>query len=260
MNRSYRTEAIVIRRVNLGEADRILTLFTRDRGKISAIAKGSRRIKSSLSGSTELCSFSAFQIAVGTNLDIVTQAELRNAFLGLRSTLERISRSLYTLEFVAEFLEERQPHGELFDTLLSALYSLEQAVYPDWVISGFEIQAMALLGYAPQIRICVVCGRPVTAAPQRFTASLGGVVCRECAPSQRDSMRITQDAMDAMNRLGSTQLPLLGKEEPDAVVAREVRRLLRAHIRVRAEKEMKSRRFIERIRAEGADPELDRDE
>src|SRR5665213_1914527 len=135
MLRSYRTSAVVLRRVNFGETDRILTLFSRERGKLGAIAKGARRIKSSMSGASELCSFSVFQLAMGANLEVVTQVELKNAFLGLRTSLERVSRAVYALEFCAEFLEERQPQPELFDLLLSALYVLEKAPQFDWVLS-----------------------------------------------------------------------------------------------------------------------------
>ncbi|HET6385015.1 MAG TPA: DNA repair protein RecO [Armatimonadota bacterium] len=257
MLRSYRTEALVLRRVNVGETDRILTLLSRDRGKISAIAKGSRRINSSLSGATELGSYGSLQIAMGTNLDVVTQGELKNAFLGLRTSLDRISRALYVLELTTEFLEDRQPHPDLFDLLLSALYSLEKADYLDWVVSGFEAQAMTILGYRPEVAICVSCGSRVSNPRQRdesawarFSPALGGVLCVRCAAPHRDSMRVSAEVLAAIGRLEEFELPVLGREGAPDAIQNEVRRVLRAHIRRHAEKEMKSTSFIERLRAE----------
>ena len=252
MNRSYRTEAIVVRRVNLGEADRILTLFTRDRGKISVVAKGCRRGASSMSGATELCSYASFQLAMGANLDVVTQVELKTAFLALRGSLDRISRAMYALEFCNEFLEERQPQPDLFDLLLSALYVIQKAQQLDWTVAGFELQAMSILGYAPQLDVCSVCGRPGNAAECRFSAVLGGILCEACGPSRRESVIVSPAAGAALRRMMESQLPALGCEEAPAALAIEVRRLMRSHVRHRAEKEFKSVRFIEQLRAEEA--------
>lgn len=250
MIRSYRTEAIVIRRVNLGETDRILTLLTKDRGKLSVIAKGARRIKSSMQGAAELCSYSSFQLALGTNLDVVTQVELKNAFLGLRGSLDRVSRALYALELCSEFLEEKQPQQNLFLLLLSALYVLESATPLDWIIGGFEVQAMAVLGYAPQVQFCAACGKAPAPGPLRFSPQLGGILCFDCSSRHRDSMRVSQEAIVAIRRLAGTQLASLGREDPPPALVTETRRIIQAHIRYRAEKEMKSSKFIEQLRAE----------
>src|SRR5438132_12666100 len=113
--RVYKSQAIVLRRISVGETDRILTLFTREYGKLSAIAKGARRSASRLAAATEPFTFSRVMLAVGQNLDVLTQAEVRAPFQEIRADLARISYASYFTELVNASIEERQPNAELFD-------------------------------------------------------------------------------------------------------------------------------------------------
>src|SRR5205823_396648 len=88
--RVYQTEALVLRRIPVGETDRVLVLFTRDRGKLSAIAKGARRPLSRLGGGCEPFIQSTVQLAVGQNLDVLTQCRVERSFPGLRRDLEKV--------------------------------------------------------------------------------------------------------------------------------------------------------------------------
>src|SRR5207249_8970198 len=105
---------------------------------------------SRLAAVTEPFTASRLLLAVGQNLDVLTQGEVREAFRGIRSDLTRISYASYFTELVDATLEERQPHAELFDLLLSTFYILERAAMPDLVARMFELQALRLLGYGPE--------------------------------------------------------------------------------------------------------------
>src|SRR5260370_20148092 len=122
---SYSTEAIVLKRSDLGEADRIVTLFTPHKGKFRAIAKGSRRPVSKLAGHLELLSRSQLQIGLGRNLDIVTQAEVRENFLRLRTELWHMTCGFYLVELVDRFVEERVQHADIYMLLLETLRYLD---------------------------------------------------------------------------------------------------------------------------------------
>src|SRR5712692_10224619 len=104
---SYSTEAIVLKRTDLGEADRILTLFTPAKGKIRAVAKGTRRPTSKLAGHLDLLTRSQLQVALGRNLDIVTQAEGRENFRYLRTELWHMTCGFYLAELVDRFIEDQ---------------------------------------------------------------------------------------------------------------------------------------------------------
>src|SRR5579871_4481700 len=132
---SYTAAGLVLRRINLGETDKILTLYTREHGKLSAVAKGARRAGSRLSGATELFTYSRNLLARATYL-----CELLD-----RLTLER----------------DATMSEELCDLTLSALYLLKRAQdYPDGVVHAYELRLLAALGYAPVLDRCVRCGAP----------------------------------------------------------------------------------------------------
>src|SRR5262252_4226857 len=123
--RSYPIEAIILKRTDIGEADRILTLFTPNRGKMRAVAKGIRRPISKKAGHLELLNRSQLQLALGRNLDIITQAEGRENFLHLRSELWHMTCGFYIAELVDRFVEDLTPHLDIYALLLEALRYLD---------------------------------------------------------------------------------------------------------------------------------------
>ena len=122
---SYATEAIVLKRTDLGEADRILTLFTPGKGKIRAVAKGTRRPISKMAGHLDLLCRSQLQLALGRNLDIVTQAEGRENFLHLRNDLWHMTCGFYLAELVDRFVEDQMQHYDIYVLLLETLRYLD---------------------------------------------------------------------------------------------------------------------------------------
>src|SRR6266851_5099527 len=123
--RSYSIEAIILKRTDYGEADRILTLFTPTKGKMHAIAKGTRRPVSKKAGHLELLNRSQLQMALGRNLDIVTQAEGRENFLHLRGELWHMTCGFYLAELVDRFVEDSTPHRDIYVLLLETLRYLD---------------------------------------------------------------------------------------------------------------------------------------
>ncbi len=122
--RVYQTEAIVLKRIKLGEADKILTLYSPTIGKFRAVAKGVRRPKSRLGGHVELLTRTSLLVAHGQNLDIVTQAQLVEPYLGLRDHLPAAGLAMYLAELVDQFTEERLANAPLYVLLAEALRRL----------------------------------------------------------------------------------------------------------------------------------------
>src|SRR5437667_6299051 len=174
---SYSIEAIILKRTDLGEADRVLTLFTPNKGKYHAIAKGIRRPISKKAGHLELLSHSQLQIALGRNLDIVTQAEVRENFLQLRNELWHMTCGLYLAELVDRFIEEHTLHPEVYNLMLEMLRSIEadaidlqqrkqkgpvlvaeqEHVRTNLLLRYFEIHLLSHIGYEPAFRNCAHC-------------------------------------------------------------------------------------------------------
>src|SRR5437764_4878771 len=177
--RSYPIEAIVLKRTDIGEADRILTLFTPARGKMHAIAKGTRRPVSKKAGHLELLNRSQLQMALGRNLDIVTQAEGRENFLHLRSELWHMTCGFYLAELVDRFVEDSTPHLDIYALLLETLRYLDADAsaleqqraqnagvkkeqideygHTRLLLRYFELRLLSAIGYEPALQRCAHC-------------------------------------------------------------------------------------------------------
>jgi DNA repair protein RecO (recombination protein O) len=255
VQRVYKAHALVLKRIAIGETDKVVTLYTREWGKVRAIAKGARRPTSRLAGATELLTYSRVVLAVGQNLDVLSQAEVREAFLGLRQDLLRIGYASYLLELTDAATAERQPNAELFDLLLSALYVIERSDAPDLGARMFELKGLRLLGYEPHLDRCVRDraefvgeggGRPIEIA---FSAARGGAVCARCAPETPGAVPLSQAALGLMRELLATEpqaVPLLPTTEEQRA---EIARHLVSFVRARIDAPLRSLSFIDEVHA-----------
>lgn len=178
--RLYRTPAIVLNRQDFGEADRILTLFTPELGKLRVIAKGVRKITSRKGGHVELFTYSNLLIAKGRNLDIVTQAETIMPFRALREDLLRISYAYYIAELVNQFTKEGDANRSLFDQLLATLQTLSATNDLQRAARQFELRLLDAVGYRPQLSHCVQCYNEIEPVDNFFGVEAGGVLCPTC--------------------------------------------------------------------------------
>lgn len=148
-DRTYATEAVILGRKNYGEADRLLTVFSKHYGKLRVIAKGIRRPTSRKKGALELFNHVRLFLAKGKNLDIVTEAETKDGFFGWRKDLTKVGVSYHFSELVTRLLPERQEHKEVFELLVESFRSLSKldywSLYP--FIQSFKTRLLEELGY-----------------------------------------------------------------------------------------------------------------
>ena len=150
--RNYQTEAIVIKKTKLGEADSILTLYTPHLGKIQGFAKSLRKPKSKLAGHLELLTHSQVSLARGRNLDTITGSQTINSFLPLKSDLWLTSCALYVTELVNQFTADHLENFSLFQLTLETLDQLCQADNKELVLRYFELHLLDRVGYRPQLQ------------------------------------------------------------------------------------------------------------
>jgi DNA repair protein RecO (recombination protein O) len=245
----YKVNAIVLRRMDLGETDRILRLLTREAGRVDAVAKGARRGTSRFSGATELFTHSRMLLATGKSLDVLSQCEIKESFPALRGGLPTIARATYFCELVDRMMEEREPNPEIFDLLLSALYLLQRARdNPDVILHSFELHLLAERGYRPQLNVCVRCGREIESGAG-FSPSLGGVLCGIHREAAEDAIRINQQTVSLLRNLLAAEPEELVQLHPDADALQEVARCLKWYIRYRSERDLRSAELVEMVRA-----------
>jgi DNA repair protein RecO (recombination protein O) len=174
----YRDEGVVLRTYKLGEADRIVVLMTRTRGKVRAVAKGVRKTKSKFGSRLEPGSHSALLLYEGRGeLDIVSQAESIDHFRAIRDDLDRLTAMSSMLEVVDQLALEGEANVALYRMLLGALRTLEASHAP-LVVGSFFLKALALEGFQPMVDACVGCG--ATEDLVAFDPGEGGLTCRNC--------------------------------------------------------------------------------
>lgn len=252
----YKTNAIVLRRIPLGETDKIITLMTRDGGKYNAVAKGARKTTSRLAGATEPLMFLRAALAEGMNLDVLTQCDIRESFAILRGDFGLYLRATYVCELLDKTTPERDTvsASEAFDLLLSTLYILQRAVDPDATVHAYELQLMAQVGYEPQLTECVRCERlfdETDVCTVAYAPARGGALCDICASTVKDesfplsaTARITMIALRSEDNARTLAAFLLPDGEPRA----EIARALRSHLRYRLERDVRSTAFLDALR------------
>jgi len=194
-NRTFRATAVVLRHVEYGEADRILTLFTLEKGKIQAIAKGVRKIRSRKAGHLEPFTRVALFLAKGRNLAIVTQAEALESYPGIRADLQRTALAAYVIELLDRFTQEEGENRQLFHLLVDTLGRLNQDEQPETIVRYYEVQLLDLLGFRPELTRCVVCRAEIKPEDQFFSARLGGALCPRCSGQDTAAWRISVTAL-----------------------------------------------------------------
>ena len=245
--RVYRTTGIIIKRYKFGEADRLLTIFTSDHGKVRAIAKGAMRPGSKLGGNVELLTHSQMMLARGRNLDIVTQAQALDTFLPMRDSLELMSCGFYLAELVDSFTEENVEDTELFDLLLDTLRRLTETGDGERMVRYFELRLLGHLGYTPQLHKCANCNRDLQPEPNFFNPSQGGILCRECGYSDMSASTISVNAQKVLRLWQRSDIDTAGRVKLSAELAREIKGILRENVRYLLEKQLKSIEWLDRL-------------
>jgi DNA repair protein RecO (recombination protein O) len=243
--RLYRTPAVVLKRMDLGEADRILTLFTRDEGKVRAVAKGVRRTTSRSAGHLEPFTLSDILFAVGRELDVVSQADTLEAFRTIREDLVLTTHAYYLAEVVDLLTEERMENRAVFDILVDAFRNLSLQPDAKLVLVGFLLQLLSALGYQPELRECVNCRATIEPDHNQFSALLGGVICPSCGPQAATARPIGNPALKLLRWTQQTA----GRQSINvpANVCREAEALLRDYAEHIVERRMRSPALIARV-------------
>lgn len=180
----YSLECVVLKSINYKDSDKIFTLYSRTKGKVSASAKGVRKISSRRAGSLDTLNHVLIGISESTNgYKTITEARALNSFKKLKKSLDKSAKGYYVSELVYRFVEEGHENRELFDLLISTLKKLdEDAANSQLILNSFEISLMKTLGYQLTLDRCVSCERkyPDDWKEVKFSYSLGGFVCDNC--------------------------------------------------------------------------------
>ena len=286
--RVYASEAIVLRRTDFGEADRILTLFTPSYGKVRAIAKGARRTTSRLAGHLEPFARTQLLLATGRELDIVTQAEARERLDALRDDLWHATGAWYSAELVDRFLEDADPHPRLYRLFTQTLRLLHEGAAASTHAGGngapvaslptsadvsseqerpegpgprstppmrswlalryFELHLLDELGYRPALHTCAGCDTPLRPEENSYSAELGGGLCPRC--SRYAQRRLSLSALKVLRLLQTAEWEALPRLRLAASLRAEIEGTLQTTLRFHLDRELKSWAFLHSVAGE----------
>jgi DNA repair protein RecO (recombination protein O) len=226
--------ALVIRGTDFSETSRIVTLWTRELGKVRALAKGGRRLKSNFDVALDLltvCGIVLLRKSSGS-LDLLTEAQVQERFPRLREDLAALNAAYYVAEMLGDWTQDYDPHPHLFDEALGTLRNLGQTgVLTGPCLAHFELVLLRELGYGPALDFCADCGEELTGRGLAFSAAGGGVLCAGCQTKQRDRRPLANAAWQTLEQLQKSGESW--REVQDPHLRAEVRQILNDYVTYR---------------------------
>jgi len=232
-----KAEGLIVRTTDYSETSRITTIWTREFGKVRALAKGGRRLRSNFESALDLLSVCSIVFVRKTSggLDLLTEARVVERFPRLRQDLPAFYAAHYLAELLGDWTEDYDPHPVLFAEALNTLRDLGAPDVPTATrLLRFEMVLLRELGYAPLLETCANCRKPLTgesaaaekSAPLKFHLAGGGLVCGNCRAGRKGDIPISEAAWQGLRQLAEDR----GWRELAAPVRSELRQLMNQYV------------------------------
>ncbi|MBI9042987.1 MAG: DNA repair protein RecO [Anaerolineaceae bacterium] len=244
--RTLKTEVLVLRHFDFGEADRILVVYSRERGKIKMIAKGVRKIRSRKAGHIQPFSRAILMLAKGHDFWILTQADLQEAYQPIRESLEKTGLAAYVMELVDKFTTEEDEQPAVYRLLQATLKRISDEVDTFIAVRYFEIRFLDYMGYRPELFNCVRCSENIQAEDQYFSAREGGVICPRCNFDDT-GRRISMLALKYFRHLQRSAYKDAKKAQIEIVVQQEMETFIQYYLTYILERGLKTPGFIRAV-------------
>ncbi len=246
---SYRTNAIILKRRNFGEADRLLTILTPEHGKVDVIAKGARKPNSTKTGHVELFTQADMLIHLGREIGIAAQVEMTTAFVPLREDLQRGAYAGYSAELLDKFtIEGDEEYSDLYDLLLATLELLCTDDDPRRVIRHYELHLLDIIGFRPELNECVFTHEPIQPEDQFFSFAEGGVVSPSATTHATSLSPLPLSVLKVLRYMQRSAYSQVQALEISIQLHNQVERLMLGYITYLLERRLQSVDFIRRIR------------
>lgn len=247
--RAFRTEGIILRRLDYGEADRILTVFTPQQGKLSLIAKGARKPTSTKTGHVELFTRADMLIHRGRDLSILTQVEMIAPYLAIREDLQRGAYASYAMELLDRFTSEgEEDQSALFTLVTDTLERLCHDDDPRLVVRYYEMRLLDLAGFRPELNECVISRAPIIAQDQYFSYAEGGVIQPDAVLQGTHLVSIPLQTLKLLRHMQRSPYSHVKSLKISRTLHDDAERILLGYITHLLEHKLQSVDFIRRIR------------
>jgi DNA repair protein RecO (recombination protein O) len=247
---ALKLRAVVLRTVDHGESDRVVTLLARGHGKLAAYARGARASRKRFGGGLEPFTLVAAELsgrAGGERLLRLDSVAVERAFPAIRGDLARIACAAYAVELARELTRDHEPHDALFDLLVDDLGRLDQGPARPAMLRAFELQALSATGFQPRLDGCARCGGPLPEGEVAFEPADGGPLCGRCGgPAAPGRVILSPAGLAELRRLQAGGLAA-GLDTPGGAAARESREALGRFLEHLLGHRLQSRRFLDEV-------------
>ncbi|HHV59580.1 MAG TPA: DNA repair protein RecO [Clostridiaceae bacterium] len=242
-----KTKGIIIKEVNTGEADKVVTIFTESKGKISAYARGARRPKNSLTASTQFLCYSDFVFFSGKEMYSINSCRLIEHFYNLRNDIIRLTYSAYFAEIINDVVQENEPAMSLLKLFLNSLYLLAAGKHdPRFIARVFEMRLLVLSGYSPDVRGCMACsGTDLDNVSFSFESC--GFLCSNCSQTDKSSYKLSPAAARAIQYIAFSDSDSLFGFRVSESVLNELEHVFGRYLSERLEKKYTTLDFLKTI-------------
>jgi DNA repair protein RecO (recombination protein O) len=251
--RLYRTDAIILSRSDFGEADRLLTVFTPERGKIRLLGKGVRKTTSRKAGHVELFMLTDMLVARGRTWDIISQAEIVEPYRALREDLERTSHAYYLAEVVDRFTEEHDANRPLFELLGLTLARISHLEHIFLALRYFEMHLLSLTGFEPQLYFCLTCKEALEPVENYFHIADGGTLCPAHGKMRPNADPLPLSVLKVLRFLRSEPWEKAAQLRLTPPTQQQVEQLLLRYITFILERQLKSVDFLRKLRRDATE-------
>jgi len=245
--RIRKLEAVIISHREYGEADRFIKFFSRENGKMEALAKGVRKSRSRKAAHLEPFTHAALMLAKGQSLWIITQAEMLTPFNAIREDLSRTARAAYVLELADQLSAEEQLESAVFRLILATLKRIDENEDAFNAIRHYELNLLGSCGFRPEFFKCVGCRQDILPQDQFFSAHLGGVLCPLCAQLSPDSQTLEQETLRYLRHFSRSSFQQIARLQVPEAIRKDMQRVIAQHISYVTERRLHSPAFINHI-------------
>ena len=246
-------EAVIISHRDFGEADRLVTLFSLEGGKIRALAKGVRKISSRKAAYLEPFMHSKLVLARGKTFWIITQADSIRNSLKIRDSLEKTGQAAYVMELVDRFSVEDEPDHAVFRLFVKMLDRINSGEGVFGALRFFELRLLDRAGFRPDLTNCVDCSRKITAQDQYFSTTQGGVLCPDCGKMHNHARKVSVNTLRFLRHFQRSAFSeIIDLEIPIAVQA-ELTALMNSYISGIVERKLNAPDFIKQVNRSAVD-------
>lgn len=240
-------EGIIIRSVDYGESSKVITLFSREHGKVGIMARGAKKPKSRLAAVSQLFTHGYYlcKAGVGTGMPDLSQGDIVESYREIRQDIVRTAYAAYIAELVDRLTHEREPNPFLFQLLLLTFRYIDEGKDPDILARIVESKMLVVAGLRPQLHACSHCGREEE--PYTISVTQGGLLCPRCQSVDPYAIAVTPSTWKLLRLFQLFDLERLGDIEVKPATKSQLRHVLRSFMDTHLDLRLKSRSFLEQI-------------